>query len=639
MCPRRERKKVAHGGGSLVRAMGITALSVDPMSEAITTVSGKPVEKFIDYVPATEQDIANIRPMDVKRVELLEYPSDPRFRGAEYVLNFIMVKYEYGGYTKLDADQNIMIDNGAYNVNSKLTCGKMTYDAAANFNYKRSTHDGSTQKTIYRFPGLEITREKDVKSSDAASRSGYGTLRATYASDKTLITNSVGVWVSKTPYVDIDYATGFSPMGIFANGVDRQYRTSSSASPSWRGSYLWYLPKKYSLTVDPSLSYGHYTTGRVFSTQNEDITSFATDNSLNYRLVVTAQKQFGKHNVSLQGSLNGKWNETSYEGSTASSSRFNEVNTDIMGRIRSNFGSGWLMAHAILTCYNTKFDNYRKTQIYPVFFIGGGYTFKNKHRITATAQLAKWTIPVSRQMPNFVLTSQIDAVQGNEALRHSSIVPITLNYDWFVSKVLSLSLYTNYYYYDNTITEVYLPMEFNGKPLMVQGFENRGFYSTLSYGASMGLRLFKNSLMLNGRLGGVTANRREGINRQGTYLSYNLSADYRFKNFYCNLTYKSATESIGLSSYTKAPDYYYLCAGWSSGNFNASAFLINPFNSGWKHIYMEDGDRNYMNCSQGYGTGYHRHVLLRLSYSFSYGKKVKQTEGIGSMSGSESGIL
>ena len=89
--PTKGEKKVAHGGGSLVRAMGITALSVDPMSEAITTVSGKPVEKFIDYVPATEQDIANIRPMDVKRVELLEYPSDPRFRGAEYVLNFIMV--------------------------------------------------------------------------------------------------------------------------------------------------------------------------------------------------------------------------------------------------------------------------------------------------------------------------------------------------------------------------------------------------------------------------------------------------------------------------------------------------------------------------------------------------------------------
>ena len=105
--PSGRQKNAATDGISLLSQMAIPQIDVNPSDMTVTTMSGQPVSIFIDYVAASSQDLSGLQPRDVRKVEYLLNPQDPRFKGAPYVVNFIMHRKEWGGYTKLNASGSV----------------------------------------------------------------------------------------------------------------------------------------------------------------------------------------------------------------------------------------------------------------------------------------------------------------------------------------------------------------------------------------------------------------------------------------------------------------------------------------------------------------------------------------------------
>ena len=149
--PTVRQKNASQTGADLLDQMSIPQLNIT-LSGNIQTNSGKEVAVFIDYIPASENDLKAMRISDVKRVEYYEYPSDPRLQGHQFVVNYIMAKYEYGGYVKLYDHTNLLHFSEQLLGNVRLQYKNMTYDLMGYGWGHNSSHYGSELTETYRLP-------------------------------------------------------------------------------------------------------------------------------------------------------------------------------------------------------------------------------------------------------------------------------------------------------------------------------------------------------------------------------------------------------------------------------------------------------------------------------------------------------
>ncbi len=104
--PTQRQKIASQTAQDLIMRMAIPQLRI---GDEIKTVTGQPVDFFIDFMPASETEMEGMRILDVKRIEYYDYPTDPRFQGKPHVINIILQKYEYGGYVKGTYYDNFII--------------------------------------------------------------------------------------------------------------------------------------------------------------------------------------------------------------------------------------------------------------------------------------------------------------------------------------------------------------------------------------------------------------------------------------------------------------------------------------------------------------------------------------------------
>lgn len=186
--PTSKQKNSSQTATELLNRMAIPQLSLG-MGNSIKTTSGKAVDIFIDFLPASEQDLTGMRMADVKKVEYYDYPKDPRFQGSAHAVNFIMQKYEYGGYLKAYANEFFIANSGQLNLYSKIQYKKMTYDLGVGGYYRNGSHDFNNTVETYRLPqpdGSIKQFERCSTTDDAESRRRYvwPTFKALYRTDK-----------------------------------------------------------------------------------------------------------------------------------------------------------------------------------------------------------------------------------------------------------------------------------------------------------------------------------------------------------------------------------------------------------------------------------------------------------------------
>lgn len=644
--PSGKQKNAAQNAIDLLRHMAIPQIKINPIDNSVTDNTGEGVSLFFNHMPASKEDIEGLRTADVRRVEYLEFPTDPRFRGAQRVINFIVQEYEYGGYTKVTADEDFLIGlSSNANIFSKFAYKKMTYDlyvAANNLNSHHSGYDIDGKYTLKDSNGKDyaLTRNETTDNSHSRQNQYPVTFRASYNTEKVQISNTLGYSHSANPIQEQNGSLTYSP------AVEQDYsysrsNPSHSNSLSYQGNYFFVLPKDYSVNFNPQFSYSHNNNSLTYTTSStEPIIRDARENAYYYRVNAYINKRFAqKHTLMLGINTGNTINRLQYTGNASYSDRFS--NPFVSGQLcyQSQIQKFSLYADAGVLWERTSINTIKNDDVYPYVHFNIRYTPNNKNAFSAYFQFANNTPGIDQKASDLLRDNEVMYITGNPSLDNSRHITFNINYTWLPSNVFNMSAYGRYFELFDRFITAYEPFD-NGRALL-RTYINDGNYVQSEIGIAAILNLFNKSLQLY-----VSPNqkfyRSTGVFDKSFYpFQITAQATYYLKQWYFQAYYQSHQKMMFTGSPTtyRSRDFYSLSAGWSNSDWNISLTAYNIFNSNWSTSDRYIQSPLYAEHRTTYGTDSHARLNLSVTYTFGYGKKVKRGNEVGEQSGVSSAIM
>ena len=643
--PSETQKKFSLSGADLLNHMAIPQLGI--ISEnSIVTNGGKPVAVFIDYLPATEKDLQAMRVSDVRRVEYLEYPSDPRLQGNAYVVNFIMQQYEYGGYAKLYGTGSFLnshTEQGVVNV--RMQYKRMTYDLMRSAYDYATKHSGEEMKETFRLPQEDgsinqFTRKSETTESEQQRGNYYLIFRATYNSDKVQASSLINTNLDRQPNTAKNGIVSYSPE-IAPKSEFNSTSTKFSKFISYDGYYFFSLPKNNSLTFSPKYSLSHTVQNSNYLEEGfSSIRNSATDNTNKLSMDLKLKHDFGKFGSLLayaKGSY--QYNRTLYSGTAdaldrAKASRLGiGVNYEAsFNKIRSHIGFGW-------DWDKLQFGQKTDGRNAPAFDMSIHYTPDRKHSISAIFQMEAWLPSPNFKSDQIITASPFLKYTGNPNLTTAKSYDFDFNYTWVPNNNYSLSAYGWAWMVKERYAYVYEP---DGNGVIRTIKQPMGSYAQGIYGVKGTARLLGRSMVLTGNLSQIFNHNGRPYNINHFHLYYTLQMFYYLKNWNFGVTYVSTVgtwDGMMNGIWQRDKDNYYLNVGWSKSNWKLSAMVRNIARWDWKSSQRIMNSEFYSTDETLINGNYHATIKLTATYTFGFGKKVKRDNEPQASGSASSGIL
>lgn len=643
--PTQRQKDVAQTANDLLLHMAIPQLSVDPTTLAVKTTNGQPVSIFIDGVSATPQDLSGMQTNDVKKVEFLLNPQDVRFKGAPYVVNFIMQKYEWGGYTKLSADKWFAVNRSEGSVYSKFVYKKMTLDLSASDTYFTSHHDGSRFSETFRFTDLygqepqNVDRKSDLISSLSRNNNSNISLRVLYATDNTQISNLTQINGTSTPCNDqenlLSYANGFIP-------------TTTSRSIASNKSFTIYddlniyriLSSKIAFNIELEYHYSYNRLNSYYTNESLKIINNATENYHHIKATPCLVWNLNQHN-SIVPFMLGEYAPSAidYYGNSPSKQKYDIIG--YMAGVRyTHRQDKWTAGGLIGWVYGyTNLTGVRKTESFPRGDLSGTYSPDRKNQLEIRYAFGKNVPDTYLRSPNMLQQDELMWYAGTPKLDNSWHQNITFSYTWLPNKVWRLNVYGNCFIEDNRVVPVYTPTGPEGT--MLRKYQNNGNYRYATLGIN-GTASFLNGKLI-ARLGPYFCrNYTTGeylIKENNPFCTAQLT--WYFDNFYLFGWYSTPLKNFSSNAgYTiQTPSRYQIQIGWGKGAWRASATAYNFLRTSWEDNRYTLNGQYYSYDQTYYGSNQHMRFQLSATYTFGYGKKLQTGNEINGTVSTNSAIL
>lgn len=645
--PTTRQKTSAQNAIDLLRQLAIPQININLVDNAVTTPSGQNVAVYINYIPASAEEIEGLLTSDVRRVEYLDFPTDPRFQGNEHVVNFIMQQYEYGGYTKALINENFLVGklSSRASIYSKFAYKRMTYDLYAGASNHDIKHTGASIIGDYILENTDgepyhITRNEIFNNSHYKYNQYPVTFRAIYDSDNVQIANTVGFNFDQSPAAETSGCLSYKPAKTEEYSYNR-CEPYTSRYLVWSGNYYFILPRNFHLSVSPGINYGHTNNTYLYQTSGTDvIVNESKENVWQFRGSATLYKKFtDRQNGFFRAWYGSISNDVSYFGSSPYDNDF--LDTYAGAALGYNISNNkWnISTDVALQWEKNKINDQSVSEIYPLLNVSAGFSPSQKHSLRAYFHFGANYPGASEKTPNTLQQNELMYYTGNPELGLSRQVTFNLSYNWMPSNKFSVSAFAQYFGEYNLYVPVYKP--YNNGMALLRKFETDGDYNRTQIGMSFNYKL------LNGNLQfavspSISFYRMTGLfDIERNPFSCNVSATYYLGNFYFQTSYQTGSLTVqgNHGVIYKDRDFYQIIAGWSRANWNIRVSAMNLFRNDWLCATNTLSTPLYSETRFANGNNFHRRLNLSIIYTFGYGKKVQRGNEVGVQSGASSAIM
>ena len=619
--PTKEQRKHAVTGYDLLSNLMIPGVSVERSTGSVTTPNGA-ATLYIDGREVDFREVQSLRPKDVSRVEYFDVPTGKYAKDA-YAINIIMKPLNNGGYTQLDASQNVGYLHGDYNLISKFVTGTKSFNLWAGYSLENPKSSMDENETFI-FPDYQLNRLQHYNNADNRQTEEYIQASISNRGRKYIWMLRGGMaWNASKNGVNNGMTEYWKTAAAIKNGSILDINTRNK---SYRPSVYFYGLHTFSNTK--SLDYvfdGYYSRNDYDRLYNDDNVSFRSLVKEDY-YYIKANANYSmafSHRNRLTFSLYEfmRISDSEYIGTSAYNQNLHSSETILFADYSQRLGSFFFDINPGLS-----FLTYRLEGMKSINHLTPRLQARATYRIDKVQQLQFMfalgnTYPRINTINN--VEQQIDPIiilKGNSNMDNSILLNPRLSHTLNLNK-FALQTGVSYFYQNHSIISDYY---IRGGHL-ISTFRDDCIYHRPSADMSI---TYKPSGSLNMKVSGQWI---EHLVRGGAE-HRNLSAfsgtamiNYYVREFSFGASIASPARDLIDSQISRKTFWrYQLSAMWNHRNWAIEANANNLFMM--KNNIVDELSASYYSFKQiDQSRSYNQYANLKIVYSFDYGKKTSKS--------------
>ena len=619
--PTKEQRKHAVTGYDMLSNLMVPGVSVDRLKGSVTTPNGA-ATLYIDGREVDFREVQSLRPKDISRVEYFDVPTG-KYAKDTYAINIIMKPLNNGGYTQLDASQNVGYLYGDYNLISKFVTGTKSLNLWAGYSLENPKSSMNEDETFI-FPDYQLNRLQ--RYNNAANRQTEEYIQASISNrGRKYIWMLRGgmAWNASRNDVNNGMTEYWKTDAAIKNGSILDINTRNK---SYRPSVYFYGLHTFSNTK--SLDYvfdGYYSRNDYDRLYNDDNVSFRSLVKEDY-YYIKANANYSmafSHRNRLAFSLYEfmRISDSEYIGISAYNQNLHSSETILFADYSQRLGSFFFDINPGLS-----FLTYRLEGMKSINHLTPRLQARATYRIDKVQQLQFMfalgnTYPrintinnVEQQIDHFII------LKGNPNMDNSILLNPRLSHTLNLNK-FALQTGVSYFYQNHSIISDYYIRDGH----LISTFRDDCIYHRPSADMSI---TYKPSGTLNMKLSGQWVKhlvRGGAEHRNLSAFSGTAMINYYVRDFSFGASIASPTRDLIDSQINRKTFWrYQLSSMWNHGTWAIEANANNLFMM--KNNIVDELSASYYSFKQiDQSRSYNQYANLKIVYSFDYGKKTSKS--------------